>query len=167
MVRSNTNYDYNSYSYNQHTKKNIYYIWITDHSVVSDNGRQFRSEEMMNFLKEQGIQSKFTAPFHPARNGQAERYVQTFKNKLKRIENGPLKEKISKFGMMYRKTPNSATGLSPAELMIKRLYRTRIDLVKRDSTTEIEMKKISEAIVQNKEFEEGERVQIRFYDSNK
>lgn len=138
-------------------------------TVVSDNGRQFRSEEMMNYLKENGVQSKFTAPFHPATNGQAERYVQTFKNKLKSMQNEPgtLQDKIAKFLMMYRKTPNSATGLSPAELMFKRLYRTRIDLVKRDPTTKIEKNNNNEQIIQNKEFEEGERVQIRFYDSNK
>lgn len=135
--------------------------------VVSDNGRQFRSEEMQNFLKENGIQSRFTAPFHPSTNGQAERYVQTFKNKLKAMmyEQGTLQDKLSKLLMMYRKTPNNSTGLSPAEMMFKRLYRTRIDLVKRDITTEMNNKK--EDIVINKEFNVGETVQIRSYDNNK
>ncbi|XP_052756183.1 uncharacterized protein K02A2.6-like [Galleria mellonella] len=116
--------------------KNLFTTFGLPITIVSDNGRQFRSEEMMTFLKENGIQSKFTAPFHPSTNGQAERYVQTFKNKIKSMihEKGTLMEKLSRFLMMYRKTPNNTTGLSPAEMMFKR---------------------------------EGDRVQIRFYDSNK
>lgn len=147
--------------------KNLFTTFGLPITIVSDNGRQFRSEEMMTFLKENGIQSKFTAPFHPSTNGQAERYVQTFKNKIKSMihEKGTLMEKLSRFLMMYRKAPNNTTGLSPAEMMFKRLYRTKIDLVKRDLTTEMNMKQNTEGF--NKIYREGDRVQIRFYDSNK
>ncbi|GBP52476.1 hypothetical protein EVAR_32032_1 [Eumeta japonica] len=66
--------------------------------------------------------------------------------------------------MTYRKTPNNATGLSPAEMMFKRLYRTRIDLVKREDT---ERESKNENLEINKEFKTGDRVQIRMYDNNK
>lgn len=147
--------------------KNLFTTFGLPITIVSDNGRQFRSEEMMRFLKENGVQSKFTAPFHASTNGQAERCVQTFKTKLKSMQNekGTVQEKLSRFLMMYRKTPHSYTGLSPGEMMFKRLYRTKIDLVTRDTT--IEKKQNNEQIIVNKEFEEGERVQIRFYDGNK
>ncbi|GBP96050.1 Uncharacterized protein K02A2.6 [Eumeta japonica] len=146
--------------------KKIYTTFGLPITQVSDNGRQFQSQEMLQFLTEDGIQAKFTAPFHPSSNGQAERYVQTFKNKLKAMANekGSLQDKIQKFLMTYRKTPNNATGLSPAEMMFKRLYRTRIDLVKREDT---ERESKNENLEINKEFKTGDRVQIRMYDNNK
>ena len=49
---------------------------------VSDHERQFDSVEFKNFLKVNGIADKQGASYHPATNGQAERYVQTIKNKL-------------------------------------------------------------------------------------
>ena len=52
--------------------------------VVSDNGPPFQSVEYEDFLKQNGIQRVLVSPYHPASNGQAERFVQTFKNYLKR-----------------------------------------------------------------------------------
>ena len=51
--------------------------------VVSDNGSQFSSEEFSNFMKNNGIKHYKSAPYHPATNGQAERFIQTFKNSMK------------------------------------------------------------------------------------
>ena len=45
----------------------------------SDNGRQFTSEVFQNFMEANNIKHTFSAPYHPATNGQAERFVQTFK----------------------------------------------------------------------------------------
>ena len=39
----------------------------------SDNGRQFTSEVFQNFMKANNIKHTFSAPYHPATNGQAER----------------------------------------------------------------------------------------------
>ncbi|XP_011641388.1 uncharacterized protein K02A2.6-like [Pogonomyrmex barbatus] len=137
--------------------KKLYVTFGLPITQVSDNGRQFKSEEMLRFLKKNGIQAKFTAPFHSSTNGQAERYVQTFKNKLKAMTNeeGLLQDKLHKFQMMYRKTPNSATGLSPGEMMFKRLYRTRIDLVRRGEEKQKECK--NDDLLIRKEFNRGDR----------
>ncbi|XP_040197550.1 uncharacterized protein K02A2.6-like, partial [Rana temporaria] len=43
--------------------------------IVTDNGAQFTSQR---FLTAHNIKHKLTAPYHPATNGQAERFVQTF-----------------------------------------------------------------------------------------
>lgn len=146
--------------------KKLYTTFGLPITQVSDNGRQFRSEEMQRFLKENGIQAKFTAPFHPSTNGQAERYVQTVKNKLKAMmnEEGSVQEKLQKFLMMYRKTPNGTTGLSPGEMMYKRIYRTRIDLVKRSE--EIINNSNDDKLV-NKKFSRGDQVQVRMYNNDK
>ncbi|XP_065075857.1 uncharacterized protein K02A2.6-like [Ochlerotatus camptorhynchus] len=53
-------------------------------TLVSDNGPQFTAAEFKAFLEKSGVKyHKLSAPYHPATNGQAERYVQTVKSALK------------------------------------------------------------------------------------
>ena len=51
--------------------------------VVTDNGPQFVSEEFAQFVKENGIEHTRSAPYHPASNGLAERFVKSLKTALK------------------------------------------------------------------------------------
>lgn len=53
--------------------------------IVSDNGTQFSSYQS-NFYLQNGILHKFTAPYHPQSNGQAERFVDTIKRALKKLK---------------------------------------------------------------------------------
>ena len=55
--------------------------WLPQ-DVVTDNGPQFTSAEFAEFMCENGI-CDFSAPYHPATNGAAERCVQTLKNALR------------------------------------------------------------------------------------
>ena len=50
--------------------------------VVSDNGPQLASEELSQFLKQNGVKFTRVPPYHPASNGAAERSVQTAKTFL-------------------------------------------------------------------------------------
>ena len=86
--------------------------------VVTDNGAQFKSQEFEDFLKSNGIQHYKSAPYHPATNGEAERYVQTFKQVMRAAKGDPrtLSIKLMRFLFSYRTTPNATTGVSPAEL---------------------------------------------------
>ena len=45
---------------------------------MTDNGPQFVSDDFERFLKANGIRHIRTASYHPASNGQAERFVQSF-----------------------------------------------------------------------------------------
>ena len=62
------------------------------------------------------------SPYHPSSNGLAERAMQTFKQGLKKMKYGTLQTKISRFLFSYRTTPQSTTGVSPAELLMGRKY---------------------------------------------
>ena len=58
--------------------------------VVSDNGPQFTSDEFAQFMQGNEIKHILCAPYHPASNGLAERFVQTFKRAMKAGEkDGP------------------------------------------------------------------------------
>ena len=100
--------------------------------IVSDNGAQFVSEEFQAFVKSNGIRHITSAPYHPATNGLAETAVQTFKQALRSMHQSskPVKEKLAKFLIAYRNTPHSTTGATPAQLLLGRPLRTRLDLVK-------------------------------------
>ena len=136
--------------------------------LVSDNGPQFISSEFERFMKENGIKHIRTSPYHPASNGEAERFIQTFKNYLKASKNdsGSLSTKLSRFLITYRNTPSSTTGVSPAELFMKRHLRTRLDLLrpsiqKRVQEKQADQKRYHDAHSKYREFDIGQSVLVR------
>ena len=50
--------------------------------IVSNSGPQFTSEAFRKFTTANGIKHVTGAPYHPATNGQAEKFVQSFKMKM-------------------------------------------------------------------------------------
>lgn len=106
--------------------------------LVSDNGAQFTSNEFQQFLNMNGIIHKRSAPYHPATNGQVERNVQTFKNKLKTINcnRSEINKVLAHILLNYRRTPHATTGESPSSMMFNRQIRSRLDLMipKKDVT---------------------------------
>ena len=99
--------------------------------LESDNGPQFTSSEFELCMRENGIKRIKSSPYHPAPNGEAERFVQTFKHALKAAKNDPgsLYQKLARFMLAYRNTPNATTGVSPAELFLNCALRTRLTLL--------------------------------------
>ncbi|CAB3996229.1 Uncharacterized protein K02A2.6 [Paramuricea clavata] len=105
--------------------------------VVSDNGPPFQSVKYDDFLKQNGIQRVLVSPYHPASNGQAERFVQTFKNYLKMSSaQSCLLQRIQNFLLSYRGTPHSTTDCSSVKLFLQRELRTRLSLVKPDTASD-------------------------------
>ena len=100
--------------------------------IVSDKGAQFVSEELQAFVRSNGIRNISSAPYHPATSSLAEKAVQTFKQTLCSMYKSSklLKEKLAKFLIAYRNTPHSTTGVSPAQGLLGKPLRTRLDLVK-------------------------------------
>ena len=55
--------------------------------IVSENGTSFTSAEYKNFLGKYGIKPIYSAPYHPATNGLAERAVQSLKEAMRKTSN--------------------------------------------------------------------------------
>ena len=132
--------------------------------LVSDNGPQFKSHKFEQFLLNNGIEHKTSAPYHPATNGQAERFVQTIKRNLGAMceEPGDIDVKLNRLLMQLRKVQNS-TGSSAYTLMFNRNVRTRIDLIRAPQPTT----RPTRSHQAKRKFQEGDHVQIRDYSDNK
>ncbi|XP_058049718.1 uncharacterized protein K02A2.6-like [Ahaetulla prasina] len=95
--------------------------------LVSDNGPQFTAAQFEEYLAEEGIRHALSAPFHPASNGLAERSVRSAKEALSRLKPGDWQTKIDFFLAIQHRTPSTATGKSPAELLMGRKLRCPLD----------------------------------------
>ena len=113
-------------------------------TIVTDNGSNFTSLEFKEFLQRNGIAHVTSSPYHPASNGLAERAVKTFKQGMRKIKQGTLSERMARFLFNYRITPQTTTGLSPAELLQGRRLRSRLDLLKPDIAARVQQKQLKQ-----------------------
>ena len=99
-------------------------------SITTDNGPQFISEEFCKCVEEERIEHRRVTPLCPQANkanGEVERQNRSLLKRIKiaQIEKRNWKEELGSFLIMYRTTPHSTTGVSPAELLFRRKLRTR------------------------------------------
>jgi len=112
---------------------------------VSDNGPQFIAHEFKEFMIQNGIKHIRVAQYHLPSNGAVEIAVTLFKDIFTKqvLENNSersLKHRIADFLLRYRGTPHDTTGLSPAELLMKRQLRITLNLFKPDLTKSVNKK---------------------------
>ncbi|XP_052895692.1 uncharacterized protein K02A2.6-like [Anopheles moucheti] len=132
-------------------------------TLVSDNGPQFTSEVFSEFCERNGIEHIRTPPFHPQSNGQAERFVDTFKRALRKIQVGStsLEEALELFLQTYRSTPNPVLAQrTPAEVMIGRATRTVHHLLRPPASSET----ITRSDI--REWQPGDLVYAKLYKAN-
>lgn len=81
------------------------------------------------FFSRNGISHITSAPFQPASNGQAERAKQVFKNGMKKVTEGCLQTRVSRFLINYRNMIQAPAGNSPAFLMFGRDLKVPLSMV--------------------------------------
>lgn len=91
--------------------------------IVSDNS-PFNSYEMKCFATSNNLQWRTSSPHYPTSNGQSERAVGICKDLLKKADS--LKLDLQDLLMEYRATPIASIGVSPSELLMGRLIKTKM-----------------------------------------
>jgi len=93
--------------------------------IVTDNGPQFTSLEFAQYCKRWGIKHHPVTPYYPQANSEIERFFKTVMKTIKIavLEGKDWKAELQNFLLVYRNTPHSTTGKSPAELMYGRQLR--------------------------------------------
>lgn len=100
--------------------------------IHSDQGRSFESSLIQQLCSLYQIEKSRTTPYHPAGNGQCERFNRTLHNLLRTL---PLSRKADWVSALpqvlfcYNTTPHQATGESPYFLMFGQEPRLPIDFL--------------------------------------
>ncbi|CAL4151544.1 unnamed protein product [Meganyctiphanes norvegica] len=109
----------------------ILYGWFCTESgppttLVSDNGPQFTAHDFRDKMKLWGIKHVFSPPYHPCSNGAAERGVQLYKDRLKKMNISAqpveLYVALAYIGRVHGLTPHSSTDRCPFELIKRVIY---------------------------------------------
>ncbi|XP_046568676.1 uncharacterized protein K02A2.6-like [Haliotis rubra] len=100
-------------------------------SIYSDNGPQFVSEVMGDYLTDSGIEHHRVTPRWPQANGEVERQNQSLVKRLKiaHATKQNWKEALQVYVTQYRATLHTVTGKSPAELLFGRKMRTKLPVL--------------------------------------
>ena len=109
---------------------------------VSHNGPQFITNEFRAFKRSNGIKHIRSTPYHLVTTGLVECFAQTFKEALRMAmpERKCLPQKLAKFLLAYKTTPQTTTGETPVILLMERNIRTRLDVLKPNIRKRVEEK---------------------------
>lgn len=112
----------------------IFARWGVCRTIISDNGPQFVSSVFKDFCINKGIIHMTSAPYHPQSNGRAEKFVDTLKRGLKKMEGeGDIEHKLQTLLASYRSTPCIArANKTPFEMMTGRKMPSCFDLLQQD-----------------------------------
>ena len=121
------------------------------------------------YTQNHGILHTFATPYHPSTNGLAKRSVQILTQGL-RTQEGPIHTRLTNLLFHYRITPQTTTGLSPAELPMGRRLRCKFTLLHPDTGKGPKLQQQKLVQVQNPRmhsFEVGEKLYARSFGRNK
>jgi transposase InsO family protein len=117
-------------------------------TLVSDNARQYTSQEFHEFAKKWDFEHRTSSPGYPQSNGLGERTVQTIKalfTKAKQAGTDPYLSLLE-----YRNSP-LACGKSPAQLLMSRQLRSILPVTSNQLDPQVPLKShVKSKISQNK-----------------
>ena len=143
--------------------------WFSMHGIpehiVTDNGPQFTAGDFETFVKRNG-----SAPYHPASNGLAERFIQSLKQSLRASQDSgrSMSQRVSSYLLMYRTTAHATTGVPPCKLFMQRELRTRFSLLQPECEKTVLDKQVRQKLAhdrrsQCREWVLGDRVMVRSF----
>ena len=100
--------------------------------LSSDGGPEYISKDFQDFLKTWGVQHRLSSAYHPQSNGRAEVTVKAMKRLLRNNvdHNGKLNtDAVTRAMLQLRNTPESDSGLSPAQILLGRTLRDSLPLL--------------------------------------
>ena len=105
--------------------------------IVSDNGKQFVSEEFEAFLKSRGIKHIHVSPYYARSNGKLERFHRYLKKNFRAVisEGKSWQEELPKILMLYGASPHPVSGKSPTMLLFNHEIRTKVPHIESNSNT--------------------------------
>ena len=112
--------------------KDIFSLEGLPTTVVTDNGPQFVSKEFEAFCSAYDIQHITSSPYHPPSNGEAERFVQTFKKAVEKncVGGMQLKDSVRLALATYRCLPHpSIDWKTPAEILHGRQPKSLLSIL--------------------------------------
>uniref|UniRef100_A0A147BAS0 Putative tick transposon n=1 Tax=Ixodes ricinus TaxID=34613 RepID=A0A147BAS0_IXORI len=139
--------------------RNLFATFGIPRKVVSDNGSAFFFNEITKFYASNGVQAVTAAAYHPATNGQAERYIAELKRALLKDTTGSIQRRLARFLFRQHSTAHSATGVTPARAMFGRELPCPLDLLQ--PKTAMEAKESQEPLGPARRFARGERELVR------
>lgn len=104
--------------------------------IHTDQGRNFQSDLFKAVCKLFGATQTRTTPYHPASNGQVERFNRCLLQMIRCYINRDQTvwdEQLPLLLAAYRSTPHQSTGISPNFMMLGREVHQMTDLVFKDS----------------------------------
>jgi hypothetical protein len=155
--------------------RTVYARWGFPLLLVSDNATAFRSFEFKEFTNGTGTRHVFSSVHHQSSNGAAENMVRSFKSYLKNDSGkGSVQEQIDCFLHSYRLQPHSTTGVPPAQLMLGRIPRNKLDLMRPDGmelqeepNLDVQGRILKKQNLQKKYYTKGTARKITFYPHDK
>lgn len=93
-----------------------YYVrGLRPEELITDNGREFTSTTFKEFCAEKNIEHRIVSVESHRSNGRVERVIGTIRERLEKVKEGKLEERIARICENYNQTYHSALKCTPEE----------------------------------------------------
>ena len=152
-------------------------------TIRSDNGPPFTSNEIRDYMRENGINHRKITPLWPQANSEAENFMKPLTKAVRsaNVEGRQWKKDLYRFLLNYRATPHTTTGFAPAELLFHRKIQTKLpqlqsltippdvsaQVIENDANAKAKMKAHADKRAQTSTMKVGDLVLVRQRKQNK